>query len=161
MTDTTDADLRALEATLLSMPPARALALRVAGCEDGRLRLEAPLAANVNDKGSAFGGSLTSLMTLAGWGLATLQLSRAGLAAEVYVADAESKYLAPLHADLRVEAWLEEDASWDAFLATLRGRGRARVTVLAQVALPGGGVATRMRARYVAILDPVGRDRDC
>ena len=150
-----NAALRSMETKLLAMPPVRAMQLRVAGCDDGRLRLEAPLAANVNDKGSAFGGSLVSLMTLAAWGLTTLQLEQAGLQAEVYVADTEVRYLAPLHSDLQAEAWLDDGGSWDTFLATLRNRGRARATLRSRVLLPDGRVATEARARYAAILAPV------
>jgi thioesterase domain-containing protein len=83
MTDPSDAALRDLEAQLLAMPPARALQLRVTGGHHDRLRLQAPLAANVNDKGTAFGGSLVSLMTLAAWGLTVLKIEQAGLRAEV------------------------------------------------------------------------------
>ena len=59
------ADLDALGRLLAGMPPVAAMAIRVAGYEGTRLRLRAPLAANVNDKDCAFGGSLASLMTLA------------------------------------------------------------------------------------------------
>lgn len=38
------------------------------------------------------------------------------------------------------------------FLATLRARGRARATVVTQIPLPGGAVATEARMRYAAIL---------
>lgn len=152
MTDFPDVALRGLESQLLAMPPARALQPRVAGYADGRLRLHAPLAANVNDKGSAFGGSLASLMTLAAWGLTALTVEQAGLDAEVYVADSQLRYLAPLHADLQAEAWLEGDGGWDGFLSTLRNRGRARATLLSQVLLPDGGIATQGSARYAAIL---------
>ena len=143
--------LRALQAELLAMPPVRALQVRVAGCEGGRLRLEAPLAANVNDKGTAFGGSLVSLMTLAAWGLTTLRVEQAGLQAEIYVADTEVRYLAPLRSDLHAEAWLAEDDAWETFLSTLRERGKARATLLSRVLLPDGRVATEARARYAAI----------
>ena len=40
--------------------------LQIAAYDGDSLSLHAPLAANFNDKGCAFGGSLTSLMTLAG-----------------------------------------------------------------------------------------------
>ena len=56
--------LDALDAHLQAMPPVAALRLRIAGYDGARLRLRAPLDANVNDKGCAFGGSLASLMTL-------------------------------------------------------------------------------------------------
>src|SRR5690606_10332969 len=109
MTDLPDGALHRLQSQLLAMPPARALQPRVDGYAQGRLRLHAPLSANVNDKGSAFGGSLASLMTLAAWGLTALQVEQAGLDAEVYVADAQLRYLTPLRADLIAEAWIEAD----------------------------------------------------
>lgn len=146
--------LQALQAKLLTMPPVQALQVRIAGCDDGRLRLQAPLAANVNDKGNAFGGSLVSLMTLAAWGLTTLRVEQAGLQADVYVADTEVRYLAPVLSDLQAEAWLAEDGDWEAFLATLRERGKARATLLARVLLPDGRVACEARARYAAIRKP-------
>jgi thioesterase domain-containing protein len=144
--------IRALEAELLAMPPVAAMDLRVVDAAGGRLRLRAPLAANVNDKGCAFGGSLSSLMTLAGWGLIVLRLAEAGLQAEVYVADSEIRYRAPLYGDLEACAELAEGASWYTFLDTLRSRGRARLAVSATVTLPEGGLATESRSRYVAML---------
>ncbi len=152
MSDLPDAALRGLQSQLLAMPPARALQPVVAGYAGGRLRLTAPLSANVNDKGTAFGGSLASLMTLAAWGLTTLQVAQAGLEAEVYVADTQLRYLAPLRGDLVAEAWLDSDEGWDGFLATLRSRGRARTTLQAQVLLPDGAVAAQATSRYVAFL---------
>ena len=58
-----------LEHELLSqIPLTRAMQLRVVDYDGSTLRLAAPLAPNVNDKGCAFGGSLASLLTLACWG---------------------------------------------------------------------------------------------
>ncbi|KAF1686977.1 thioesterase [Pseudoxanthomonas broegbernensis] len=147
---TTDDSLERLKAHLRAIPLVRAMQVELAGAADGRLRLRAPLAPNVNDKGSAFGGSLVSLMTLAGWGLATRQLARAGMRADVYVADSTVRYLAPLHAGLEAEAWLEE-GGWDAFVATFGARGRARCRIAARVLLPDGGDATVFSGRFVAL----------
>ncbi|WP_147653547.1 YiiD C-terminal domain-containing protein [Vulcaniibacterium gelatinicum] len=143
--------LRALDAHYRSMPPVAALGLSIAGYDGRHLRLRAPLAANVNDKGCAFGGSLASLMTLAAWGLVSLRLGEAGLAAEVYVADSQLRYLKPLYADLEAEAELAPDEDWDVFLATFRSRGRARAQLLARVRLPDGAAACTFEGRYVAI----------
>ncbi len=144
--------LQALEAELLAMPPVAALGLRIVEATSERLRLHAPLAPNVNDKGCAFGGSLTSLMTLAGWGLIVLRLAEAGLDADVFVADSGTCYRAPLYADLEATAELAEGESWEAFLDTLRSRGRARLAVRAVVGLPEGGVAAESLSRYAAKL---------
>jgi thioesterase domain-containing protein len=100
-------------------------------------------------------------MTLAGWGLATLQLQSHGLDAAVYVADSQVRYRAPLYADLEAGAWLEEDDTltegWDAVRAALRDTGRASVTLQSQVAGADGTIAASGRARYVAFAREAAR----
>lgn len=157
-TNVLEAALLDLRAHYLTMPPVAAMGIEVAEFDGCGLTLTSPLALNVNDKGSAFGGSLTSLMTLAGWGLVTLQLKLRGLAAEVYVADSQVRYLAPLHEDLRARAQPtaavegSDAAAWQTFFATLAARGRARIQVQAQITLPDGSVATSLEGRYVAMI---------
>lgn len=143
--------LQALAAHYDSMPPVRAMRLRILDYDGDTLRLHAPLAANVNDKGCAFGGSLAGLMTLAGWGLATLRLGDAGHRAEVYVADSHVRYLAPLYADLVAEARLGEGQSWADFVAAFAARGRARVTLDMRIRLPDGRDAATLQGRYAAL----------
>ena len=143
--------LQAMQALYAAMPPVAALQLRIAGFDGDALRLEAPLAAHVNDKGCAFGGSLASMMTLAGWGLVTLRLQQSGFAAEVYVADTQLHYRAPLFADLQASARLAEPDAWTGVLERLRDRGRASVRIAACVTLPDGGIAAECEARFVAV----------
>ena len=147
-----EAALQTLRDYCRSMPPVAAMQVDVAGYDGERLRLAAPLSVNVNDKGCAFGGSLTSLLTVTGWGLVTLRLQLAGLKAEVYVADSTVRYLAPLYADLVAEAASAPGESWETFLETLKQRGRARIQVEARVPLPEGGIATTLTGRFVAIV---------
>jgi len=134
-----------------AMPPVAAMQVRAVHYDGQRLRLHAPLAANVNDKACAFGGSLVSLMTLAGWGLLTLRLREAGIQAEVYVADSQVRYLAPVYTDLEAEAWLAPEVDWDAVLAAWAARGRARAGVLARVAGADGANAAELSGRFAAL----------
>ena len=138
-----------------SMPPVAVMQLAIDGYADHRLRLRAPLSRHVNDKGCAFGGSLASLMTLAGWGLVWLELEAAGLEADIYVADSRIRYLAPLYDDLQVTASAAPDADWPGFVAPRRERGRARIELVANVPLPDGRIATDFTGRYVAIARPL------
>ena len=90
----------ALERDILAdIPLARAMQLAVESYDGTSLTLAAPLAPNVNDKGCAFGGSLVSLMTLAGWGLVKLALDRHGKPCDIYVQDSDVRYLAPVWND--------------------------------------------------------------
>lgn len=141
-----------LQALLDAMPPVAALGVRVARCDSERVVLEAPLARNVNDKACAFGGSLASLLTLAGWGALESALHARGLAAEVYVADSELKYLAPLYADLVAEAAVPETAALDALVAKLAQRGRGGIVLDAVVRDAEGRPVTTLRGRYAAVV---------
>lgn len=136
---------------LADIPLARAMQLRVAGWDEGRLRLAAPLAPNINDKGCAFGGSLASLMTLVGWGLIVLKLRSLGRVCDIYVQDSMVRYMAPVWSDFVAEAQLAEGESWDAFLAMLEQRGRARLRVVCRIPLDDGSAAATLEARFVAI----------
>ena len=149
--DALTSSLAALQDVLDCMPAVRAMQIQLDGYADGVLRITAPLAANVNDKGNAFGGSLASVLTLSGWALVSLRLRLAGHDAEVYVADSAVRYRAPRLHDQAAQAWLAPEADWAEFIDTFRRRGKARAPLLAQVLLPDGGVAAELSGRYVAL----------
>src|SRR5215468_10447374 len=155
MTSGTDSLTAAFEHELLAtIPLARAMQLRVDDLDGERLRMRAPLAPNINDKGCAFGGSLASLMTLAGWGLIVLKLRGRGGECDIFVQDSTIRYLAPVWTDFSAEAALADGESWDAFFAALAQRGRARLRVLVRVPLADGADAATLEARFVAIAPP-------
>ncbi|MGB8636119.1 MAG: YiiD C-terminal domain-containing protein [Rhodanobacteraceae bacterium] len=141
-----------LEAFVLEqIPLARAMQLSLRAWHGDSIELHAPLAANVNDKGCAFGGSLSSLMTLASWALLELNVRDAGLDADIFVADADIRYLAPVFDDLDVLAVPEEGQDLNRFLSVLRQRGRARIG-MRSVVDGNEGPACVQQARFVAKL---------
>lgn len=150
MTPAQRAAVAALEHELLgSIPLTRAMELSVVHYTGDRLRLRAPLAPNVNDKGCAFGGSLSSLMTLACWGLARQVLLDADQVADIYVQDSTIEYLQPVWGDLTVDAAAAEGQSLTDFVSMFAVRGKSRMTLCATV--PGvDAVAARLTARFVA-----------
>jgi len=144
-------ELDEINAHYHAMPPVRAMQVRAVAYDGRSLEVHAPLAHNVNDKACAFGGSLVSLMTLAGWGLMTLKLREAGIRADVYVADSQVRYLAPLYADLAARATLAPDVDWASVLQAWQARGRARAGITASVSDPHGTVVADMTGRYAAL----------
>jgi len=146
-----DALRRALEAEILAeIPLARAMGLSITGHDGESVRLAAPLAPNINDKGCAFGGSLVSLMTVAGWALVRLALDARGSACDIYVADSEVRYLAPVWQDFEVVARLAEGEDFASLFDGLATRGKGRCRVRCHVPLADGDAAT-LSARFVAI----------
>ncbi|MEO8672405.1 MAG: YiiD C-terminal domain-containing protein [Tahibacter sp.] len=136
---------------LHDIPLARAMQLRIAASDEQQLTLAAPLAPNINDKGCAFGGSLASLLTLAGWGFLVLRLRAAGEDCDVFVQDSQLRYLAPVWGELCATAQLAEGDSWAAFFNALGTRGKGRLRVVAQVPGADGAPATTLEARFVAL----------
>lgn len=132
------------------IPLAQAMELRLLDYDDDCLRLALPLGPNVNDKGCAFGGSLVSAMTLAGWALVELALQRRGEHCDVFVAESTVRYLQPVWGDFSSEARLPMEASWATFFATLAARGKARIEVACLVPGEDGQPAATLSARFVA-----------
>jgi thioesterase domain-containing protein len=141
-------DPSTLDPLFAAMPPVAAMQVRTLDFSDGCLRLAAPLAANVNDKACAFGGSLCGVMTLAGWGWLTVATAHAGLSGEVYVADSHVRYLAPLYDDLVAEARLRTDQDWEAIVRTLRERRRASASMHCCVRDTLGAKVATLEARF-------------
>jgi thioesterase domain-containing protein len=136
---------------LAAIPLARAMGMSVSAYDGDSLTLSATLAPNINDKGCAFGGSLVSLMTLAGWGLVKLALDRQGRDCDIYVQDSDVRYLAPVWNDFDAVARLVDRESFLAMAEALTSRGRARTRVRCVVPLPDGSAAATLEARFVAI----------
>ena len=141
-----------LRKALDEIPLTRAMQIVLRDYDGDRLSLSAPLAPNVNDKGCAFGGSLASLLTLAGWGLVVLKLKALDRDCDIYVQDSTIRYIAPLWTDLIAHAELARGESWQAFAATLGARGRTRLRLTCHAPLAEGGDACTLDARFVAIV---------
>lgn len=145
-------DTARLQILFDAMPPVRALGIRVARCDADAVVLEAPLALNVNDKACAFGGSLASLLTLAAWAALESSLHRRGVRAEVFVADSQLDYDAPLYDDLRAEAPIPNANTLDILLRKLADRGRGGIVLEARATDAEGRVVSTLRGRYAAVV---------
>jgi len=132
------------------IPLTRHIGVRVGAYDRATLTLKAPLAANSNHKGTAFGGSLFSLAVLAGWGLLVLKLAARGLEAEIVIQDSEVDYVAPVHGDFSARATLPDGDEFDRFVRTLERRGRARVQVSVVVS-HDGREAVRFKGNFAAV----------
>lgn len=147
-----EAFAEALERELLAeIPLARAMGLRLGACNTDSITLCAPLAPNVNDKGCAFGGSLASLLTLAGWALVVLHLRTAGEDCDVYIQDSQLSYRTPVWSDFDATAQVADGDSWAEFDAALMTRGKGRLRVTAVVRDAAGTDAVLAEARFVAL----------
>ncbi len=115
-----------------------------------RVVLEAPLAPNTNHRSTAFGGSVSTLATLAGWALIHRRLREAGNPAQVVIQSGATEYLLPVHTGFRATCHGVDEAEWRRLVRTLErsGMGRARVHVEVEAE---GEVVVRFEGAYVAL----------
>lgn len=93
------------------------------------LHWQVALDANLNDKGTGFGGALAGETTLLGWCWTTLWLRARGRAQDVVIAEGQQRFLAPVTTDYHMQCFpLEADgiARLDTAL-TEKGRGRIKL----------------------------------
>ncbi len=140
-----------LEQTLTGdIPLGGAMELTVETLDQAGVLLQLPLAANVNDKGTAFGGALASAMILAGWSLPRLLMRRAGLKAELVIGRCEIRFTRPVAGAFQAFCPWPDKADCDRFVRRLDEAGRASL-VLAPEIRADGEVAATLSAKYAAL----------
>ena len=120
-----------------SIPLSRAMQVAVLELTEDRVLLGAPLAPNVNHRGTVFGGSAGTLATLAAWSLLYCRLKDRVPATSVVLQRNSMSYQRPIAQAFSALARLAPGASWPQFLRTLERRGRARISVRAQLSYAG------------------------
>lgn len=146
--DALAAQAAALEARIHAhIPLARAMQVRILSFDGATVVLAAPLAANLNDKGTGFAGSLATLVTLAGWSLATLLGETGGELCEAAVYHSELDFLRPVREELRAEARVADPDALVRLRERLAAGKRAKLPVLARLG-PADDPAVQFSGNY-------------
>ncbi|MGH8283051.1 MAG: YiiD C-terminal domain-containing protein [Gammaproteobacteria bacterium] len=130
------------------IPLVRHMQIHAAVCDATGLTLTAPLAANINHQATAFGGSLASLATLAGWGLLWLLLEQES-PVHIVVNESRMQYLHPVTQMLAAHCLLPNETTCQQFMATLQRRNKARIELKAEI-LQKKTICARFTGSFVA-----------
>ncbi len=107
------------------IPLTRAMGVKVEAFDHEKLILTAPLEANHNHLGTAFGGSLGALATLAGYGLLWLEL--ADRDCHIVIRSSSISFERPVHGTLRAICHHPEETELADFKHTFLKKGKARI----------------------------------
>jgi thioesterase domain-containing protein len=124
--------LRSLVERFLSekIPLTTAMGVRVVTIEP--LTIEAPVALNSNHLGTAFGGSINAVATLAGYGLLWLEL-RGDPSVHVVIAESSIRFLRPVRKTIRAVCGRPEDAALASLKSELAAKNRGRIRLSVRV----------------------------
>jgi thioesterase domain-containing protein len=132
-------------------PLARHMGVVVERADDDGIVLSAPLAANANYKGTAFGGSLFSVAVLVGWAWVTRYLATTPFIADTVIQESTIRYLSPVHGTLRATSQPPSAESIEKFRKMLQRAGRGRI----RLAVPihhGQTLATEFEGDFAATI---------
>ena len=130
------------------IPITRAMGVRVEDYDGDRLVLGAPLEANVNHLGTAFGGSLHALAVLSGYGLLWLELK--DTECHIVIRRSSISYERPVRGEIRATCVRPREEALAEFKQTFQRKGRARIALTATIE-DEGKVAVRFEGIFVAM----------
>jgi len=130
------------------IPLTRAMGVRVEDYNGVQLILSAPLDANINHLGTAFGGSLYTLAVLSGYGLLWIKLQDAQ--SHLVLRDSSISYERPVRGDIRAICASPEAETLAEFKQTFQQKGKARIALSATIE-DQGITAARFLGTFVAL----------
>ncbi|RYD36752.1 MAG: DUF4442 domain-containing protein [Verrucomicrobiaceae bacterium] len=107
------------------IPISRAMGVRLEDCDVGKLALVAPLDVNHNHLGTAFGGSLGAVATLAGYTLLWVRMAERN--SHIVIRDSRIRYLHPVRQEIRAICHEPDGKKFAAFMKCFREKGKARI----------------------------------
>jgi thioesterase domain-containing protein len=124
------------------IPLSAAMGARVRMATPERVQIAAPLGPNVNHHETVFGGSAAALATLSAWTLLHVRMARAGLQARLVIQRSSMEYERPIAGDFDAVCRFSDEVAWERFRTTLARRGRARLTLTADLIYGAQRMAT-------------------
>lgn len=135
------------------IPLTAAIGAEVIFYDGETLQISAPLEPNLNHRNTAFGGSLSALAILSGWGLIHLKLKEEGITVRLVIQKSVCDFSAPIDGAFRACARAIPQADWSRFLRTFQRHGRARIRVTSELVTEEGTGGTHL-GTYVAERQP-------
>ena len=133
------------------LPITRYLNMRLHEYTGDSFSLAIDLQPSLNDKLTAFGGSLFCVSVMNCWGMVYLQGRQRGINPNMVVSHAEIDYLAPVDdAVIIATCHAPDDADWGSFFASFHSRGKARAKVSSTI-MCNGREAVRFNGQYAII----------
>ena len=134
-----------------SLPIAKYLNLQVLEYDGEIFKLGIDLKPSINDKLTAFGGSLYCVSVVNCWGMVYMQARQRGINPNLVVSHAEIDYLAPVDDELIVSTCSDpSDMSWDHFFDKYQQTGKTRANVSSSIHCRGKE-AVRFKGQYAII----------
>lgn len=132
------------------IPLSVAMQVHVALADDTQVELRAPLAPNINHRGTVFGGSIATIATLACWSLLWMRTRDWLPAPHLVVRRSKIDYDHPAEGEFRAIARIPPEMDWNAIAKRYAEWRRTRIMLDANV-IAGTLAAAHFSGEFVAL----------
>ena len=114
------------------IPITKAMGLEVIEFTKSKVKMLAKIEANINDKLTAFGGSINALMTICGWSMVFINVNDVDKDVDIVIKESTIKYKAPIREDFIAECEFNDEQARKDFLEmyTKNKKGRLKLKIL-------------------------------
>ena len=122
-----------LEYIQKNIPITANLGVEIKSFDGNEIIITAPLEANKNLHGTAFGGSQAAIGILTGWALIYLKLKQLGINNDLVIQKSEYDFKKPVTADFTATSAFPSAEELELFITTLKEKGKARLSLTAEI----------------------------
>lgn len=130
------------------IPLSQFMQVKVIHADEKQIELHCPLGPNHNHVGTAFGGSLATLMVLAAYCQLFKIIHETG---HVLLKTSSMKYMHPVEETLRAICNAPTDDQIKKFKDAFAKKGKGRLTLTSQIVLADGRIACEMTGEFVGV----------
>ena len=111
----------------------------------------APLANNINDKGSVFGGSSSALMIITAWSLIKLNCQEYGITSDIVIHKNETTWNKALYENLIIKAHFKKKYDFNVIKRALERSKLQRIECIIELQDEAANIYSTMTTKYVII----------
>lgn len=143
-------NLKTLEEKLYKeIPLTKFMQLNITSIEDNILITKAPLLPNINDKGTAFAGSLSTLVTISAWSACYLQVKALGYEKSmIAIIKSDISYKAPITKHMLCKTVMPIAKEIEILKRKLQEKKSASITLTSQI-IEDGKICVEFKGIYV------------
>lgn len=116
------------------IPLTKIMGIRVCKIKDNKLITKAPLDININDKGTAFGGSLSTMSIISGWGMCYLLADKLNISnSNIVIIENETSFKKPVTKDFSCFTKIPSSDEIEILKAKLDKKGSASIKIYSTI----------------------------
>jgi len=116
------------------IPMTKYMELKIDSIDENRLITTIPLKPNINDKGTGFAGSLSTLVTISAWSSCFLEVTKLGYEKSmIAIIKSDTSYKAPVTKDMKCITTIPSKEEIEILSKKLKEKGSASLKVISQI----------------------------